>query len=267
MRISTWLVLTLNLGLVAFTAHAQANVPSSSEGASLPADVVDGPRLPNYKDFLKSTFADATEFNEIPVLPFSNGGSSFMGLVHRLLGEQVQREHEGLKTRRFIYEAFNEKKELLGLAHRSSFELNGKIATITVIYDGSGQIRRLDIEGLPSATLAELNRGSYIDQFSGRSSEDFEVTLGRRGRIKSRGAFFTQARRPGESSLRNAFDRIFRSVRFNTAFMEIAYFVIRHPEEMQAAPFENAQLFRNPFSEAEAEAAQKKTTKRRRRHR
>ena len=66
------------------------------------------------------------------------------------------------------------------------------------------------------------------------------------------------------TTLRNYFDRIFRSVRFNAAFMEIAYFVIRHPEELHE-PFENAQLFRNPFSEADAEERAAKRHKRRRR--
>lgn len=220
------------------SASGQANVQTRPLGTASQAqlrateddsDSVDGPRLADAAGRLRGTFPGARTIREQRITPVQSGGSSLMGLIQRLLGEQVSRQHEGMKTRRFIYQAYNG-KELVGLAHASAFELDDRTVQVILYFDPSATIRKIELTGIPEAQRQALDRGGFLDQFVGRQPEDFEVTLGRRGRIKSRGPFFSQAKRPAESHLRSTFEKITRSVRYNTAFMEVAYFIVQHPE-------------------------------------
>ena len=224
--------------MVSFSSvQGQANVPTpnataikSNPGAAASTDFVDGPKISDYQTRLKTLFPEATSFKELTFLPSENGGSSLMGLIHRLLGEQVQRNFEGLKTRRFIYLAML-KDQPIGLAHASTTEVGNNLIDVVVYYDANGTIRDLQIEKAPPDVLAALQKGGYLTQFAGKTSEDFEFVLGRRGRIKSRGPFLSQSRKPAAAPVRTYFDKIMRSVRFNTAFMEVAYFIVQHPED------------------------------------
>ncbi len=214
--------LMLGLGFASVLAFAQTGQANG--------DVLEGPAIVEYKERLKSLFPQANAFKEIQFLPSENGGSSLMGLIHRLLGEQVQKSFEGLKTRRHIYVA-SQDSQPVGIAHASTTDVDGKMIDVIVYYDANGVIRDLQVERAPNEVLTGLDKGGYLSQFDGKSSEDFEIVLGRRGRIKSRGPFLSQSKKPGSQPLRTYFDKILRSVRFNTAFMEVAYFIVQHPEE------------------------------------
>ena len=244
--------------LAASPARAQSFGPKPSENPNPVTPVaenspssVDGVRMPDFENRMRSVFPQATSARETSILPAEFGGTSLMGLVSRLLGEHVDREHEGLNIRRYIYKAL-EGDRVMGLGHASSFDAKETTAQVFVFYEPGGSIRNVKVEGIPSSALADLERGGYLEQFSGRSSEDFEVTLGRRGRIKSRAPFLGQAKKPASQPLRSYFDKIMHSVRFNTAFMEIAYFIAQHPTETPRPETAflstgGQTIFQNPF--------------------
>ena len=80
------------------------------------------------------------------------------------------------------------------------------------------------------AIQKEFQAQGILDQFVGKNPENFEVVLGRKGRVKSRAAFLSQAKRPHSAEGRAYFEKLMRSLRFNTAFMDVAYFITQHPD-------------------------------------
>ena len=96
--------------------------------------------------------------------------------------------------------------------------------------DVDGTVRDLKVVGLPDPQLKALNDGKYLEQFKGHATEDFEVTIGKKGRIKSRGIFYSHVRYPGPTPLRKTFERIVRSMRYNASFMDVAFFITQHPD-------------------------------------
>lgn len=260
-RLKTTLTATgLFLSLMA-PVRGQANIQPAeppkeigpSPAPSATPGVTDGPRIANAEALMRTVFPSLTSVKEMTFLPSETGGSSFMGLIQRLLGERVDRVNEGLRTRRYIYQAFEDKK-LIGIAHSSRHELGNGMLDVTVYYDPEGSIRAIKPENLPPQINDRLVEGKYLDQFLGRTAQDFEVTLGRKGRIKKRPDFTLRARRPSAADARSYFDGITRAVRFNSAFMEIAYFIIMHPEQGEGAPvpsaFQSQTIFKNPFDAA-----------------
>jgi hypothetical protein len=211
------------------SASAESAPSNSVMSSSESVERRDGARLKKAEEALKEVFPGTTSVKEQPFLPLESGGSSFMGLVARLLGDRPDREFEGIGTRRTLYHAFDNDRKI-GIAHGSTVSIEGAPVDVFIFYSPEGVIRDLRIEGLPESTLASLRDGKHLEQFRGRSPEDFEVVLGRKGRIQSRGAFHSEARRPSSGSARAAFDRILRAVRFNAAFMDVAYFITQHPD-------------------------------------
>ena len=193
------------------------------------ADVIEAARLPDFKNTMKGLFPESLDVREAPLLPLEYGGSTFTGLVARLLGETASREFEGLRTRRFIYYANGKNNVPVGLGHGSSVDGHGKNIDVFVFYTAGGTIKQLQVTGVPAGIMKQLVDGGYLSQFNGRSLSEFEVIRGKKGRIKSKGIFLRTAREP-KSDARFYFDKIMRAVRYNTAFMGVAYFITQHPD-------------------------------------
>jgi hypothetical protein len=122
--------------------------------------------------------------------------------------------------------------QIIGVAHASEIDSGANRADVVVAYEKDGTIKDIQVTNLPQTILARFEKEGYLKQFLGRNPDDFHVTLGRKGRIKSRGAFFAEARRPADQESRQWFDKIARAVRYNSAFMEVAYFIAQHPENL-----------------------------------
>lgn len=195
---------------------------------SLKKVVVSGPRLLDYRASVKEIFPEASHIRETSLLPAESGGSSLVGLVARLLGESPNKETEGLNTRRYIYRIYSGEKQI-GVAHGSSVFIDGRPINVFVFYEEEGPIRNVLVENLPEKIKPQMD--AHFKQFLGLSPEDFEVLRGKRGRVKSKGAFFSKVRRPSNSTEALYFDRIARSVRFNASFMDVAHFIIQHSSE------------------------------------
>ena len=211
------------------SAGPALDAKTTAPAKSAEAEVRDGLRVPDFLNYMKQAYPEATTFKESELLPAYYGGSSFLGLVSRLYGEGLHNETEGLRVRRFLYHAFKDDKPV-GVAHGSSAEVQGNSFNVIVLYTPGGTIKEVRTENIPANTLKELVDGGYLKQFAGHQTEEFEVTLGRKGRIKSRGAFLTSNRKPGNSTTRAYYDKILRSVRVNAAFMDVAYFITQHPD-------------------------------------
>lgn len=205
------------------------NARSTDPGLVPDPDVTNGPRLDNFRDEMMSRFPGATRISEESLLPQTAGGTTFMGLIGRLLGEGIDRQHEGLKTRRFIYAA-ERNNQPMGFAHGARFEWGGRNIDVFVFYTAGASITDLKVINLPERISENFQKNKSLEQFIGQSTHDFEVRRGRRGRIISRGAFLSNARRPPESDARAYFERVLRSVRFNAAFMDVAMFITQHPD-------------------------------------
>lgn len=209
------------LSLIGATAHA---APTSAPDRA----VRDGARLKDADTALKRVFPGTTAIREQTLLPLDSGGTSLMGLIVRLFGERPDGEFEGISTKRFVYHAMSNDQKI-GLAHGSSVQVEGATIDVFIYYAPDGTVREVQVEGLPEPIFASLRDGKYLDQFRGHSPEDFEVTIGKKGRIKARGSFYNEVRRPGGVA-RTAFEKIFRAVRYNAAFMDVAYFITQHPD-------------------------------------
>jgi hypothetical protein len=189
-------------------------------------------RIPTHQQELKRLFPEATDFKEVDFLPFDKGGTSFTGLVTRLLGVGLDREHEGLRTRRFYYLAL-EKNRPIGVAHGSSFQSSAaqaEVIDVWTFYTIGGTLREVQIHGLKAGLLKEIADFGFLKQFEGKSTEDFEVITGRKGRVRSRGALFKSIRYPPGQQAKAVSEKIFRSLRFNAAFMDVAFFITQHPD-------------------------------------
>jgi hypothetical protein len=219
------LLLNFAWSSVDYSAHARSRKLASEEVSS----IVDGPRLMRAQEVLKRNYPSMTSFREEIHLPLERGGTSFMGLVARLLGEAPSKEHEGLRTRRYLYHVFENNKSL-GTAHGALAPIGAERKAVFVFFDPEGVILNIQIEGLDSAVTETLERGNFIKQFIGKSTEDFELIRGRRGRVQSKGDMLTQTRKPSGGDARQVVDGVLRSLRFNAAFMDVAHFITQHPD-------------------------------------
>lgn len=220
------LLITLGLGGLALTA--KANLSSAAKKTASPFPSSEGPRLTNYEAELKRLFPSTTRVTERPFLPRTSGGTTFTGLVNRLLGEATHSEHESIDLRRFIYEAYKG-NELLGLAHSSEYESKSHPRVrVDIFYDTNGVIKDMKIGGVPDSLLKKLHSEGHLAQFVGRTPEDFEIKRNRRGRISKTGDFLTSYKRPG-GEVQKYFESLLRSVRYNAAFMDVAFFITQHP--------------------------------------
>ncbi len=217
--------LVLIIGLQAVVGQASSNAQSASSQYTFS----DGPKLNNYESELKKLFPTANRVVERTFLPRTSGGTTFTGLVGRLLGEATHSQLESIDVRRYIYEAYKD-GELLGVAHGSEYQRgsNPKVR-VDIFYDTNGIIKDMRLTGVPDAILKKFHAANTLAQFIGRTPEDFEIKRNRRGRVSKKGDFLTSYKSPGDSQARVYFDSILRSVRYNAAFMDVAFFITQHP--------------------------------------
>jgi hypothetical protein len=205
--------------------------------------VIEGVILPRAKEQFGQIVGNVKTVRQSQLLPLNFGGTTFMGLVGRLLGEAPNRHHEGIQTRRNIYfaegelksSAESESKNVLALAHGSKFD-HGRsgspeeVFDVVVFYTPGGTVLKVDVTPLPPSLAEEFKKDNILGQFEGHTTESFEVIRGRRGRLVSKGHFLTKARKPKSAEGRVLFEKILRSIRFNAAFMDVAYFITQHPD-------------------------------------
>jgi len=188
-----------------------------------------GTRLPNYKTELRRVYPDASKIEEYSFVPAQWGGISLMGLIGRLVGERAATPFETINTRRYLYRAYKD-ENVLGVTHGSSTLSGTGPIDLFVYYNPDSSVRDVRIDRAPTNVVEQLSEGGYLKQFINRPAQDFTVTIGRRGRVTDWGDFSRQARRPKDKALAQYFDRIVRSMRFNAAFVEVAYFIGQHPQ-------------------------------------
>ncbi len=193
----------------------------------------EGARLQS-KDQLREVFPTSTRVEEYTYVPKQWGGISLMGLIGRLLGDRAHSEYESIDTKRYLYRAFKD-NEVLGIAHGSSNDFQSAPFDVFLFYDTQAKIKDVRVEKLPENLINPLNQGGYLKQFIDRDTGDFSVRIGRRGRVKDWGEFSRSQKRPSESSLRGVWEKIVRSVRYNAAFVEVAYFISQHPADSRQA--------------------------------
>lgn len=105
----------------------------------------------------------------------------------------------------------------------------GSDIDLHVFYNPDTSVRDVRIDNAPDDVLARLSTGGYLKQFMNRPANDFSVIIGRRGRVRDWGEFSKAARRPANKTDQAYFNNILRGMRFNTAFVEIAYFMGQNP--------------------------------------
>jgi hypothetical protein len=220
-----------NLGVIALAAAGffTQSVAYSQDLIATPETIKDGTRLTS-KEQIREVFTDATKVEEYAYVPKKWGGISLMGLIGRLMGDRANRDYEGIDTRRYLYRAFKE-DDVLGIAHGSTTELQTNPFDVFVYYDSSSKIKDLKLQRLPDDLVGKLKTGGYLQQFVDRETADFSVNIGRKGRVKDWGEFARSQKRPNEGTLKGVWEKIVRSVRFNAAFVEVAYFISQHPME------------------------------------
>lgn len=221
-------LLLIGMGLGVQIVAGQAS--SYAQGPDAKYSVTDGPRLKDYESELKKLFPGADKVVERPFLPRTSGGTTFTGLVNRLLGEGSHSALESIDLRRYIYEAYKG-DTLLGVAHGSEYE-NGSHpkVRVDVYYDTDGVIKDMRLSGVPDDVLKKFHSERYLEQFIGRKVEDFEIKRNRRGKISKTGDFLAAYRSPSrDSDAGKFFASLIRSVRYNAAFMDVAFFITKHP--------------------------------------
>ena len=187
-----------------------------------------GTRLPNYDKELRRVYPDASKIEEYSFVPAQWGGISLMGLIGRLVGDRAS-PFESINTRRYLYRAYKG-DDVLGVTHGSSTHSDVGPMDLFVYYNPDSSVRDVRLDRAPTAVVKQLADGGYLKQFINRPAEDFTVTIGKRGRVKDWGNFSREVRRPKDKELNDYFTRIVRSMRFNAAFVEIAYFIGQHPK-------------------------------------
>lgn len=213
----------LKIGVVAIFLFSQAATADDLLNA-----VIDGPRLQNYKEELKHIYPDADRIEEYSFLPREWGGTTLMGLIGRLVGDRAQNPFETIDTKRYIYRAYKGERAL-GVSHGSTVESKGNPLDLHVFYNVDTSVRDVRIDNAPDDVLTRLSTGGYLSQFVNKTANDFSVVIGRRGRVRDWGEFSKGARRPQNQLDQAYFNTIIRGMRFNTAFVEIAYFVGQSP--------------------------------------
>lgn len=198
--------------------------------ASVPSNVTDGPRLQSREALFKELFPTMTRVEESSMLPEQFGGTSLLGLVNRLLGEAISKDHEGLQVRRFTYTSF-EKQKVLGLCHGSGRELSPtQVIQVFVCYTPDGKIMRVWIEGLAEEQQKALPADAW-EPFKGYQVQEFEVRRGKKGRVRGYGRALTELRNPKNKKVDDKlWSAVLRAVKFNAAFMDVSYFITQHPD-------------------------------------
>ena len=217
--------------LIGFSIGLQSVVHGSSNASSTSTapTVIEGPQLTNFDAELKKLFPGTTRVSQRTFLPRTSGGTTFTGLVGRLLGEATHSQLESIDVRRYIYEAYKG-NELLGVAHGSEYQRGTQAKVrVDIFYDTYGVIKDMRLGGISDKILKKFHAGGNLEQFVGRSPEDFEIKRNRRGRVSKKGDFLTAHKAPGDSEARQVFESILRTVRYNAAFMDVAFFITKHP--------------------------------------
>jgi hypothetical protein len=195
--------------------------------------IVEGTRLLDFENELRRVYPQSTRVEEYSFVPVKWGGISLMGLISRLVGDRPQ-PFESMHTRRYIYRAY-QGDEVIGISHGSSIQTpNNQPMDLFVFYNTDTSVRDVRVDRAPSNVIEELSKGGYLKQFLNRPTEDFTVTIGKRGRVKNWGNFAREAKRPQDKALAEYFDKIVRSMRYNAALVEVAYFIGQHPQTTQA---------------------------------
>lgn len=211
-------------------------------------------KLANEKTTLETVFGSIDEFRTILINPRDKGGTTFTGLVAHLMGEALNRTHEGYNTEKVIYQAWKGKTPI-GAAMGSRYDAVGNTLEVFVFYNANGTIRDLQVLGLPKAVAARFASRGYLKQFIGRHTEELENRRLRKGR-RAVGAFLKTVSHPSEAADRPYFTSVLRSVRFNAAFMDVAYFITKYPNQVSVAdnrvPPTPLNLLRQPLSGPEA---------------
>lgn len=190
----------------------------------------DAIRITDYESSLKSIHDGATKFEEIKIDPTQSGGSTLMGLVGRSMGGAPNGAFEGMGVNRYIYAA-SRGKELVGVTHGSTIDVSGKPIHVIVHYDSNANLKGIDVREAPEGILVALKSGNYLDQLKGYSTEDFATKYERKRRrtITHKGRVFKELKYPSGGQVRDYFEKIVRSLKYNVAFVDIAYFISKLP--------------------------------------
>jgi hypothetical protein len=190
----------------------------------------EGYRIKNFQEVLKKVYVDANRFEELKVDPSKSGGSTLMGLISRLMGSAPNSTFEGMGVQRYIYSAYKG-QNFLGVSHGSSVEAEGALINVVVHYDADANVKGVEILDTPEEVAAAIKSHKFLDQFKGYATEDFQIKYQKQRRrvISHQGRALKELKAPSSGVVKNYFDRILRSVRYNVAFVDVAYFISRLP--------------------------------------
>lgn len=190
----------------------------------------DAIRITDYQSSLKNVHLDATKFEEIKVDPTQSGGSTLMGLVGRMMGTAPNSRFEGIGVNRYIYTALKG-RELMGVTHGSTIEVGGKPIHIIVHYDSNANLKSVEVKDAPPSVITALNSGNYLNQLKGYSTEDFQTKYERvrRRTVAHKARAIKELKYPSSGEAKDYFDKIVRSLKYNVAFVDIAYFISKLP--------------------------------------
>ena len=119
----------------------------------------------------------------------------------------------------------------MGVSHGSSVDADGILINVVVHYDADANVKGVEILDAPEEVAAAVKSHKFLDQFKGYATEDFQVKYEkhRRRLISHQGRALKEIKTPSTGVVKNYFDRILRSVRYNVAFVDVAYFISRLP--------------------------------------